>query len=63
MADDAQCAVKTYEGNWNANQARVSEIVAYRSADEGKRRGTPLFRLYGRALGKTKSRGPILAAC
>ena len=63
MADDAQCAVKTYEGNWNVNQARVSEIAAYRRADEANSRGTPLFRLYGRPPGKNKSRGPILATC
>ena len=33
VAGDAQCAVKACEGNWNVNQAHISEIAAYRSAN------------------------------
>ena len=50
MADDARCAVKTYEGNWNEKQAHVSEIATYRSADEAENEERRYFGYMGGRL-------------
>ena len=50
VADDAQCAVKAYEGNWNTNQAHVSEIATYRSADEAENEESRYFGYMGGQL-------------
>ena len=50
MADDAPCAVKACVGNWNVNQARVSEIAAYRNADKAVNEERRYFGYMGGSL-------------
>ena len=50
MADDALRAVKACEGNWNVNQAHVSEIATYRSADEAENEERRYFGYMGGQL-------------